>query len=177
MRRVAIVGCSGAGKSTLGRALAERLEARHVELDSIFHQPGWTPLPREEFRRRVEKRLRDDAWVVDGNYDSQVQDIVLDRADTVVWLDLPRSVVMRQVIGRTLRRVGRGVELWNGNRERWANLVDPRPEQNIVLWAFTRHRSYREKYARKSSDPAYAHLDWHRLRTRDEVREFLRTLP
>ena len=35
-----------------------------------------------------------DGWVVDGNY-SAVRDLVWDRADTVVWLDLPRGLSSR----------------------------------------------------------------------------------
>ena len=63
-----------------------------------------------------------DGWVVDGNY-SAVRDLVWDRADTVVWLDLPRLVVVRRITTRSIRRVVRREELWNGNRERWRNLV------------------------------------------------------
>src|SRR6185437_6621009 len=51
--RVVVVGCSGAGKTTLARTLATLLDAPHVELDSIFHQPGWIPLGDEEFRATV----------------------------------------------------------------------------------------------------------------------------
>ena len=53
MRRVSVVGTSGAGKSTLSRTLALRLGADFLELDSVFHQADWVPLPTEEFRRRV----------------------------------------------------------------------------------------------------------------------------
>jgi adenylate kinase family enzyme len=53
VRRVSVVGTSGAGKSTLSRALAGALDADFLELDSVFHQPGWVPLPTEDFRRRV----------------------------------------------------------------------------------------------------------------------------
>lgn len=173
MRRVMVVGCSGSGKTTLARRLAARLHAEHVELDSIFHQPGWTPLPRDEFRARLEPRLAAERWVVDGNYDDTVGDLVIARADTVAWLDLPRTRVMRQVVARTLRRVVRREELWNGNRERWANLFDPRPEENIILWAFTRHPRYRVRYERKSGDPAFAHAVWHRLRTPRDVEDLL----
>src|SRR5262249_8690155 len=35
---------------------------------------------------------------------------------TPFWLDLPRHLVMRQLLARTLRRMVTGVELWNGNR-------------------------------------------------------------
>jgi adenylate kinase family enzyme len=177
MRRIMIVGCSGAGKSTLARELCRRLGAEHVELDSIFHQPGWTPLPIDEYRTRLDERLAVDSWITDGNYDSSVQDMILPLADTVLWLDLPRSRVMKQVILRTLRRVFRRAELWNGNRERWSNLFDPRPEENIILWSFTRHAKYREKYTRKSADPAHAHIDWRRFCTGREIAEFLAAVP
>ena len=60
MRRVSVVGAPGSGKSTLAARLAGRLGATHVELDAIFHQPGWTALPADEFRRRVDGVLDPD---------------------------------------------------------------------------------------------------------------------
>ena len=172
MRKVSVVGCAGSGKSVVGRALAARLGVPYVELDGLFHQPGWGERPVEEFRAEVEAVTAGDGWVVDGNY-SKVQDIVWDRADTVVWLDLPRPVVMRQVVGRTLRRVTFGQELWNGNRERWRNLVSLDPEQSIIVWAWTRHGTYEAKYGTAMADPAHDHLRWIRLRSRGEVAAFL----
>src|SRR4051794_36309959 len=99
-----MVGTSGSGKTTVGRALAARLDIPFIELDSIFHQPGWTELPEEEFRARVSDVVAGDAWVVDGNY-SAVLALVWARADTVVWLDVPRTTVMRQLLPRTFGRM------------------------------------------------------------------------
>lgn len=100
-----MIGNAGSGKSTLAARLAERLDARHVELDALFHLPDWEPRPPDEFRLLVDERVPvDGRWVVDGNY-SAVRDIVWGRADTVVWLDPPRSTVMRQLGWRTCRRV------------------------------------------------------------------------
>ena len=42
--RVSIVGNAGSGKSTLAQALAACLDVPHIELDALFHQPGWQPL-------------------------------------------------------------------------------------------------------------------------------------
>jgi adenylate kinase family enzyme len=117
VRRVSVVGVSGSGKSTFGRELAARLAVPYAELDAIFHQPEWTPLPEEQFRRRVAAIAAGDGWVIDGNY-SAVQPLVWERADTVVWLDPPRRTVMRRIIWRTIRRVASRAELWNGNRSR-----------------------------------------------------------
>lgn len=172
VQRVSIVGNSGSGKTTLARQLAARLGAAHLELDSVFHQPGWQPLPTEEFRERVGAFVAGDAWVVDGNY-SAVRDLVWGRADTVVWLDPPRSRVMRRVITRTVRRAVRREELWNGNREPLSNFTRLAPEENIIVWAWTRHHEYRRRYAAAVRDPAYAHLRFVVVRTGEDLRRLL----
>jgi adenylate kinase family enzyme len=172
VQRISVVGSAGAGKSTIGRQFARILGVPFVELDSIYHQPDWVPLTPEEFGRRVAEVAAGDGWVIDGNY-SVARPLVWARADTVVWLDLPRRTVMRQVIWRTLRRVAFRVELWNGNRERWANLFTWVPEDSVISWAWHRHGVYRERYAAAAVDPAYAHLRFVRLRNRREVRRFL----
>jgi hypothetical protein len=77
------------------------------------------------------------AWVVDGNY-SVVRDLVWDRADAVVWLDLPRRLVMRRVILRTLRRAVTREALWNGNREPMTNFSRLDPKVDIIRWTWVR---------------------------------------
>jgi adenylate kinase family enzyme len=169
---VVIVGNSGSGKTTLGRALAARLAAPFLELDSIHHQPGWRPLPVDEFRRRVSAFTNGPTWVVDGNYRA-VRDLVWARADTVVWFDLPRRTVMRQVVGRTLRRVVSRVELWNGNREPLTGMFRLDPERSIIRWAWVRHSMYRERYAAAARDPALAHLTFVRIGGRADAARLL----
>ena len=144
----------------------------YVELDAIYHQPDWAPLGAGEFRARVAEVTAGDAWVIDGNY-SAVRPLVWARADTVIWLDPPRHRVMRQVIWRTLRRATFRVELWNGNRERWANLFTWVPEDSVISWAWHRHAVYRQRYAAAMHDPAYAHLKFVTLRNRRAVRQLL----
>jgi len=172
VQRVSVVGNSGSGKSTLARELAARLGVPHLELDSVFHQPGWVPLPTDEFRRLVAARASEDRWVIDGNY-SAVQPIVMARADTVVWLDLPRRVVMRQVIWRTMRRAATRQELWNGNREPLSNFLSLVPEKSVISWAWHSHAKYRVRYGVAAADPANAHLTFIRLTSRRDVTRFL----
>lgn len=168
MRRVCVVGNSGSGKTTLAAALAAALGAPHLELDSVFHQPNWQPLQTELFRARVGEFVAADSWVVDGNY-SKVQDLVWQRADTVLWLDLPRGKSMRQLIGRTLRRMLTRTELWNGNTEPVRNLFRLDPEQSILRWAWTQHHKYVERYTAAQIDPANQHLTFVRVASRAEA--------
>jgi hypothetical protein len=148
------------------------LDAPFLELDSIYHQPGWTPLGDDEFRDRVRVATDADRWVVDGSY-SVVRDIVWSRADTVVWIDLPYATVLSRTIRRTLRRVVTREELWNGNREPFSNLWSVNPEKSIIAWAATRHRVYRQRYAEAERDPRWSALHFVRLRTQAEVDAFL----
>lgn len=172
VRRVSVVGTSGSGKSTLARELAEILGVPHLELDAVHHQPGWAPLPTDEFRRIIAARAAAGGWVIDGNY-GRVRDLVWARADTVVWLDLPKRTVMRQVVWRTLRRVALRRELWNGNRERWRNFLTWNPEQSVISWAWHKHAPDHAKYAAAAADPASAHLRFIRLASRRDIARFL----
>jgi adenylate kinase family enzyme len=173
VQRVSVVGTSGSGKSTLGKALAARIGAGFLELDSVFHQPGWVPLPDEDFRRRVSEAVAADRWVIDGNYSSKVRDLIWARADTVVWLDLPKRTVMRRIIWRTLGRAARRKELWNGNRERWRNFFSLDKEESVIAWAWQTHAATRAKYTAAMADPANVELRFVRLKKPAEVRRFL----
>ncbi|SEQ09044.1 Adenylate kinase [Pseudomonas cuatrocienegasensis] len=169
-----MVGCSGSGKTTLARRLAQHLGYRHIELDALYHQPNWQPLPKEQFKQAVSDALRGDDWVVEGSY-SAVRPHVLERSDMVIWLDLPKAVVMRQVLWRTLRRLVNNEELWNGNRERWGNLLKLNPRQSILVWTWQRHAVYRQRYGEEmlNSSPQQPYL---RLTSRQAVERFLSSL-
>jgi adenylate kinase family enzyme len=104
-RRIAIKGTSGAGKSTLGRQLAELLAVPYVELDALHHGPNWSAASATELRARVYAVIdHADGWVVDGNYGTKLGTTVLDRAQLIVWLDLPLLLKLRRLVRRTWLR-------------------------------------------------------------------------
>jgi adenylate kinase family enzyme len=172
MQRVLVVGSSGSGKTTLSLALAKRLGVPHVELDALRHGPNWVPRP--TFAADVDRHTRAPSWIVDGNY-AAVRDLLWSRADTIVWLDLPRLVVEWQVLRRSFHRWITRAELWNGCRE-------PGPlgwldQEHPVRWSWSKHAEYRARYAARFADPAWAaHLVRVRLRNRPMVRAFLEAL-
>jgi adenylate kinase family enzyme len=175
MRRVSVVGVPGSGKTTFGRRLAGSLGVPFIELDSIFHLPEWQELPRDEFGAKVATVIAGDGWVVDGNY-SAVRDLVWERADTVVWINLSRAVVMRRVVARTIRRAVTREELWNGNREPLSNFYKWDPMENIIRFAWVRYAASVERYSAAMEDPRYAGIRFVRLRSAAEVEAFGRAL-
>ena len=167
--KIAVIGTSGSGKTTVARELARRLGVPYVELDALFHGPGWSETPVEEFRRRLAAATDGGAWVVDGNYDSRLGDLVLRRADTVVWLDLPLRVALSRVTRRTIRRIRTGEELWNGNRESWRGGFIG--WESMFVWTIRSHiRRRRELAPRLAGHPG---LEVVRLRSAREVESYL----
>ncbi len=177
MQRIRVVGTSGSGKTAMARQLAARLDLPHLELDALQHLPGWRPAPLDEFKQRLEAFVAASesrgGWVIDGNYNDRTPQL-FDVADTVVWLDYPRRVVMARILRRTLGRVVLRRHLWNGNRESLRALCNRDPEVNVVLWAWTQHGPYRRRYLASSNAPGAAR--WVRLTTPKEARAWLRNL-
>ncbi|MCC7364373.1 MAG: AAA family ATPase [Dehalococcoidia bacterium] len=174
-RFIAIYGPSGSGKSTLARAVAARLGLPLVELDAVYHGPGWSEPAPEVYRARVQELLDRYAggWVFDGNY-SVARDLVLPRATTAVWLRLPFRVVFPRLVGRTLRRVATREELWNGNRETMGKTFLSR--ESILLWGITNWRPHRRKTRRMLREvPHSARIVV--LRSPPEVAAWLDSLP
>ncbi len=134
-RRVVVAGTSGSGKTSLAAVVAERLGVPHVEIDALFHGPGWEP--RASFVADVQRFTAEPGWVTEWQY-SEVRPLLIERAALMVWLDLPRRTVMRQVVWRTLTRRWRRQQLWNGNIEPplWTIATDG---QHIVRWAWSTH--------------------------------------
>ena len=139
--RFSVIGSSGSGKTTFGRALASLLVVPFVELDAIFHQPDWVPLPETEFQSRVQAIVTGESWVIDGNY-GVVRALVLERATTVVWLDYSRWRIMGRVIRRSFVRAVTREELWNGNRERLRSWIEP---DHPIRWSWSQHSRKRRE--------------------------------
>jgi adenylate kinase family enzyme len=157
---------SGSGKTTLGRELARRLDVPFLELDALVHGPAWAELPDEELRAQVEPVVASDGWVIDGTYRGKLGTLVLDRAELVVWLDLPVRVWLPRLVRRTLRRVVRREELWNGNRETLLTAFWGR--DSLLAWAFrTSRRRRRDWPTELAAFPVV------RLRTPADVDRFL----
>ncbi len=109
---------------------------------------------------------------MDGNYRNRVGDLL--DADTYVWLDYPRRVVFPRVLRRTLGRLLRRRELWNGNRESWGSLFTSDPRENILLWSWTQHLQYRRMFEEESAAGGPAR--WVRLRTPRDTERWLSSI-
>lgn len=115
MRRILVVGSTGAGKSTLARGLSGRLGLPYHEMDALyFTGAGWAV--NEKLREDVLRITAEPRWVIDSLGYPEVRDLMWDRADTVIWLDYPKRVVLPRVLRRSVRRTVTREPLFGGNR-------------------------------------------------------------
>jgi adenylate kinase family enzyme len=165
--RIWVKGGSGAGKSTLGHELGRRLSLPYIELDALHHGPNWSAASPAELQARLLAALDDDrGWVVDGNYDRKLGTMVLDRAELIVWLDLPLRIKLWRLARRTARRWLRKEELWNGNRETLRGAFWGK--EALFTWAVLTHFRHRRQWPAR-----FAGRPFVRLRTAREAKDWL----
>lgn len=155
MKRILVVGVTGAGKSTLARALSGRLGVRYLEMDALyFTGPGWAV--NGNLAEDVSRLTAEGGWVVDSLGYPEVRDLLWDRADSVVWLDYPKRVVMPRVLRRSFRRSVTRESLFGGNRETWRGWLS---REHPAWWAWSQHGPRRREIERRVHDPRFAPLN------------------
>jgi adenylate kinase family enzyme len=168
LSRVAVVGTSGTGKTTFARSLSGALGVPHVELDSLYWGPQWTPVPTEQFRSSVRSAVEAPAWVIDGNY-SGVRDLVWGNATALVWLNYPFSVAFPRALRRTFRRIATRETLYGGNRESFT-VADP---EWIPWWVLRTFWKNRRRYPQLLRQPEFSHLQVFELARPREAQRLL----
>ena len=166
MRRVAVIGCGGSGKTTLARELTGRLGLPVVHADFVVYRNGDAPRSEAEWRADLAALADGDAWVIDAMKVSTLEQRV-ERADTVVFLDLPRRSCYAGVLRRRLR--------YRGLVDRERGIAD-RITLEFLRWIW--------RFRREARPRILAILGRHAastrvvvLRSRREIGRFLASLP
>jgi adenylate kinase family enzyme len=106
MDRVMVIGSPGSGKTTFSVKLAEILKLPLIHLDKLFWLEGWTERSKDEFDTLLDEALQGERWIIDGNYSRTLRKR-LERADTVVYFDLPTRICLFRVIKRVITNRGK----------------------------------------------------------------------
>ena len=113
-------------------------------------------------------------WVCTGNYATVVGDLVMVRADTVLWLRLPFPIVFWRLFWRTLHRSFTWELLWGTNRETFRKGFLSR--DSILLWCITHWRAHARHVSAALAEHA-GNADVLVLRSPRRVREWLASVP
>ena len=160
-----MIGSGGAGKSTFARRLGAILGLEVIHLDAHFWRPGWAETPKPEWAAEVERLIARDAWVMDGNFGGTMPRRV-EATDTVIFLDLPRTVCLWRALKRWAQYRGGGgrPDMAPGCREKF--------DAKFLLWIWNYPRRSRPRVLELLRDNAEGRRVV-RLRSRPEVERFL----
>jgi adenylate kinase family enzyme len=164
MKRVLVIGSGGAGKSTFSRRLHHLLDIEVIHLDTLYWHPGWVETPKPEWKKMVEELLRRDSWIIDGNY-SGTLDSRLEACDTVIFLDIARTICLWRVLKRVLL-------YRHGRRPDMAQGCDEKLSFQFMRWIWAYPQRSRPKVLKLLAESA-PHKNVVRLRTQADVERFL----
>jgi adenylate kinase family enzyme len=164
MKKVLIVGSSGAGKSTLSVRLGKITGIEVVHLDKLHWRPNWTEPPKDEWEKIVEKALRADAWIIDGNYSGTMEKRIA-ACDTIIFLDLPRLVCLYRIFKRVTRYYGQ-------NRPDMAAGCDEQFDWEFIKWVWNFPKRTKPQVKALLKKVGGDKMIFH-LRSKAEVEKFL----
>lgn len=102
MKKIVLIGSGGSGKSTLARRLGEKLKINVYHLDALFWKPNWVGVTKDEQIKVQNDLVKKVGWIIDGNYGGTM-DIRLNSADTIIFLDTPRTICVYRAFKRMLK--------------------------------------------------------------------------
>lgn len=105
--KIHIIGCSGSGKTYLAKALSEKYNVPHFDLDDIQwdnNADGYgVKMPIEKRTALLNDILKNDNWIIEGVYYAWVGKCFED-ADKIYVLNIPKRVYTYRIIKRAIKR-------------------------------------------------------------------------
>ena len=129
--KIHIIGCSGSGKTYLAKALSEKYNITHFDLDDIQWDntaEGYgVKMPIEKRTELLNNILKNDSWIIEGVYYAWVGKCFED-ADKIYVLDIPKRVYTYRIIKRAIKRK---LGLAKGKKETFKSVC------NLLKWTDT----------------------------------------
>jgi len=169
--RILVYGVTGSGKSTLAAKISSATGIPWHSVDDLTWEPGWTEVPIDEQRRRIEAICRREEWILDSGY-SKWLDIPMARVELIVGLDYPRWQSFGRLCRRTVIRMVDRTSICNGNRESLRNTFS---KDSLLIWHFTSFKGKRRRIRAWEADPVAPAVQ--RIRSSRDVHRLLDHLP
>lgn len=138
LMKIAILGFSGSGKSTLAKQLSAFYNIPLLYLDCVNFKENWVVRNKDEQRAMVAEFMKNESWVIDGNYNSLYQKERLFEADLIIILYYNRFACMKGAFKRN-------IEYKNKVRESISDGCCERMNFEFFLWLLYRQYSFKRK--------------------------------
>lgn len=139
MERIMIIGFSGGGKSTAAAELGRKLGIKPLHFDSIHWLPGWVENTRDNERSIVAEYMKNDRWIIEGNYARVLWHERIEQCDTLVFIDVNRITCLKNVVLRYLKHRGR-------TRPDMGEGCNEKLDLEFIRWVLYEGRRKRSRY-------------------------------
>lgn len=110
MKKLYIIGSVASGKTTTAKKLSKQFSIPYYELDSVVHAKGKNTRIGNVKRSTIEIDMifngiiESQSWIIE---DSLRKCFIkgLDKADTIIWLDIPYPVIRIRIFTRWIKQV------------------------------------------------------------------------
>jgi adenylate kinase family enzyme len=176
MKFINIIGTTGSGKSTLARQLAEKTKLQNIELDNLLWLDDWQESPNDALflKLKIAMENAETGWVIDGLYTRTIP-MIMEKVDTVIWLDYAFHINLYRLSKRTFGRVISRKKLWenSNNRESLKLMLS---KESIFIWLIKSYPKNRKKYLDLMQNPAYQHIQFIHLTSPKQAAIFLKQI-
>ena len=162
MKRILVIGCPGAGKTYFSKRLGAILSLPVIHMDNLYWREDKTCVSQEELKEKLLPYLKNDEWIIDGNYHHCLE-MRLTYATDVFILDISRKECIQGILERIDQP--RDDIPWVENEEDAAELI-----------AWTASYGFRTKDEELALLNKNKHLNVHVVKTRQEANEYLDNL-
>ncbi len=136
--KIAVLGYSGAGKSTLAGILADYYDIPVLHLDSVGWTYGWQVRDREERKKIVKEFMKNESWVIDGNYNSLFLRERLEQADRIFILSFNRFFCLKSAFKRYFTYKGK-------TRPDMAEGCEEKMDIKFIFWILFKGRTRKKR--------------------------------
>ena len=162
MKRILVIGCPGAGKTYFSKQLGQILSLPIVHMDNLYWNKDKTSIDTEALKEKLLPYLKQDEWIIDGNYHKTLE-MRLPYATDVFVLDLPRKECIQGILDRIDRP--RDDIPWIEREDDAAELI-----------AWTAGYGFRTKDEEIALLNKNKHIKVHVINSRKEMNEYLEKL-
>ncbi|OIO41173.1 hypothetical protein COU56_05015 [Candidatus Pacearchaeota archaeon CG10_big_fil_rev_8_21_14_0_10_31_9] len=168
-KKIHIVGIYGSGKSTIAKKIHDILGYKVYDLDEIKYKRKYDKIRPVEERLKIIKSISNkQKWITEGVWLDYALDLYK-KADTVIFLELPKGTLYKRIIVRHFKRKFHKQEYQNHNLKTTSNILKKAkqyyndPNHFMTL---NSHKFYIKKHSR----------NFVILRNNKEINKFLESL-
>lgn len=105
--KISIIGYSASGKSTLAQDISQTYDLPLLHLDQVNMTENWQERDLDEAINIVENFMKQDDWVIDGNYNKLKKTERLALSDIIIFVNFNRFNCLLRAIKRYFKYHGK----------------------------------------------------------------------